>query len=165
MNENKLPCLLYLVIVLLVINIAATGYLVFSGFSGNRDTRTQTVNTKSKVTKDKAMALAKVVIDKYNANDAVGLYSQFDALAKMQFTQEQLTESVQKLNTLMGKVDDFTYSHAEPSGKQAGKEFLTLFYKARLSGGTFTSGEVKLNVAIDVDDLALFGFFIFGHTK
>lgn len=165
MTEAKLLRLLQVTISLLVINLAATGYLIFSTLPGSKSTTLPAAPAKHDVPKDKAMALARIVVDKYNANDVASLYAQFDTLAKMQFSQEQLIESVKKLKLFASQVDDFTYSHAELAGKQGGKEFLTLIYKARLSGGSFPQGEIKLNVVYEEGRLALFGFFLFALAK
>lgn len=100
------------------------------------------------------------MVDRYNAKDVAGLYAQFDPVAKMQFTQDKIAEVVDKLHQLGGRVDDFAYSHLEPAGNHNGKDFLTLHYKVRLSGGVLSSGEMKLTVVQDGDELALYGFFI-----
>lgn len=160
MNETKVLRSLYIVISLLLINVAATGYLAFSIATNSQRQIASPAGAAYQVAKDKAQALAKAVIERYNANDVVGLYSQFDALARMQFTQDKLADSVQKLHSLAGNVDDFAYSHTEAAGKRDGKEFLTLHYKVRLSGGVSPSGEMKLTVIQEGDKLGLFGFFV-----
>jgi CheY-like chemotaxis protein len=112
------------------------------------------------VSNDNARELAKVLVELYNKNDVLGFYYRFDNLAKIQFTQDKLTEIIQKLHSFAGRVDGFAYSHSEPAGMQDGKELRALFFKLRLSGGTMPFGKMKLTVTQDGDKLRLFGFFI-----
>jgi CheY-like chemotaxis protein len=126
-------------------------------------TNTATISPSSAINPvaiDNARGLAKALVELYNANDILGLYYQFDNLAKIQFTQDKLTEIIQKLHSFAGRVDGFAYSHAEAAGMQDGKELWALFYKLRLSGGTMPFGKMKLTVTQDGDKLRLFGFFI-----
>jgi hypothetical protein len=158
MNDAKAPRLLYLLLALVLLNIGMTGYLIYNGNA--HVPAGEQAAMGEQVPKEQAMALAKKVVQRYNDKDLDGLYAEFSDVARMQFTKEKLRETVDKLHSVAGRVDDFAYSHSAIVGNQDGKQFKTLFFKLRLSGGSMPVGEMKITVAVDGKDLPLYGFFI-----
>ena len=110
--------------------------------------------------KSDAMAVAERIVKRYNANDLDGLYAEFSDVARMQFSKEKLRESMGKLHSVVGIVDDYAYSHTAAVGSQDGKQFKTIFYKVRLSGGSIPTGEMKITVVNEGGSLAVYGFFL-----
>ena len=118
----------------------------------------------NQVTEKEALEFARSVVDLYNENKAHEIYLKFDDLARIQFTEKKLTDDLTKLGTLVGHVDEFAYVNTEISGKDSGRTYLALNFRARLSGATSSTGAIKLTVARKEGRLSLFGFFITGQT-
>ncbi len=160
MNEAKILRALYLVIGLTVLNLGVTAYLVVGQKSATVAKADATPPGLPAVSKEAALAVAKRMVEHYNARDLDGLYAQFSDVARMQFTKDKLADSVGKLAALVGNVDDYAYSGATAAGSQDGKPFQTLLYRVRLSGGAMPTGELKITVAQESDGLGVYGFFI-----
>jgi hypothetical protein len=153
---------LYALLVLVGLNLGLTIYFQMAKRQPVADITANADSAATQISDKVAMALARSVVDLYNANDTHGLYLKFDDLARLQFTEQSLGEKLVKLQGMMGHVQDFAYSNAEVAGRSGGKTYLTLNYKARLSGAGFKSGVLKLTVVIKDGQPSLFGFFING---
>lgn len=160
MNESKLQTALYALIALVVGNIALTGYLIYSGTRVAGAPADAAASAGEQVPKAAAMELASRLVARYNNNDLDGLYAEFSDVARMQFTKDKLRDSMTKLKTMVGKVDDYAYSHTQVVGVQDGKQYKTVFFKIRLSGGPISTGEMKVTVVQEGSGLGLYGFFI-----
>lgn len=154
--------LLYALLVLVALNLGLTIYFQAAKSQPAADLSASAGGAVAQISDQEAMALGHSVVDLYNANDAHGLYLKFDDLARLQFTEQGLGEKISKLQSMIGRVQDFAYSNAEVAGKSGGRTYLTLNYRARLTGGTFNSGAIKLTVAMKDGKPSLFGFFING---
>ena len=121
--------------------------------------------TTSAVASNEADKMAAVLVPLYNKKNTAALYDQFDSLAKIQITKEQMTAQMGKLSTLIGRIDSYAYSHTTMAGTQGGRTFYTLHYKVRLSEGQLPTGDMTLTVTRNAGGLSLFGFFINGTTN
>lgn len=160
MNDLKTLRRVNWLIALVAVNIAATAYLIYADRSRPVALNEASAAIGEQVPKSDAMAVAERVVQRYNANDLDGLYAEFSDVARMQFSKEKLSESMEKLHAIVGKVDDYAYSHTAAAGSHDGKAFKTIFYKVRLSGGSIPTGEMKITVASEGDSLAVYGFFL-----
>ena len=160
MNEPKILHRLNVLIALVLVNIGAMAYHIYA----ERTSLTAPVEAQSsigeQVSKSDAMAVAKKIVQRYNANDLEGLYAEFSDVARMQFSKEKLHESMEKLHQIVGTVDDYAYFHTVVAGSQDGKQFKTIFYKVRLSGGSIPTGEMKITVANEGGSLVVYGFLL-----
>ncbi len=152
------------VIGLLALNLCATGYLIFR--TNGAVEVAPVSSTEVGVSEAEASALAEEMVRLYNAKDDAGMYAAFDSIAKAQLTHDELVSQLNTLYPLMGTISDPGFSSAALAGNDAGRDYYTLNYKVRLTGGTFTSGDMKLTVTRREDGLGLVGFFINGtiHT-
>lgn len=160
MNELKLLNRINLLIALVVVNIGAMAYLIYAERTNPVAANQAQNSLGEQVPKSDAMAVAERIVKRYNANDLDGLYAEFSDVARMQFSKEKLHESMGKLRSVVGIVDNYAYSHTAVAGSQDGKQFKTIFYKVRLSGGSIPTGEMKITVANEGGTLAVYGFLL-----
>jgi hypothetical protein len=83
---------------------------------------------------------------------------------KAQLTQEQLNEQLSKFYPIVGTVSDVAFSNVVLAGSDDGRNYYHLNYKVRLSGGPFSTGDMRLTITPRNDELGLVGFFINGET-
>ena len=165
MNDRQSAWLQYSILVLVVLNLGFTVYFNTAKTSGVSLLQNGMNDQANQVTEKEALEFARTVVDLYNENKTHELYLKFDDLARIQFTEQKLTDELAKLNTLVGRVDEFAYVNAEITGKDAARTYLALNFRARISGATFTAGTVKLTVARKNGRLSLYGFFINGQSN
>lgn len=161
MTTDKISAATVLIITLLIANLGLSAYIAFRpspAMAPSKDAAT------SEITKDEAQKLSETLVPLYNQQNLSALYDQFDPLAKVQFTREQLAAQIEKLGSVIGKIEQCAYSHATVAGVQEGRKFYTLHYKVSLSGNSFPTGSMTLNVYRNDDKLGLYGFFVNGGT-
>lgn len=152
-----------LIITLLVANLGLSSYIAFRPSPvTNAGSSNKEVSTAIK--EGEANKIAATVIALYNAKNTEALYEQFDPLAKAQFTRQQLDSQMEKLSSLLGRVENCAYSHATAAGNQNGRDYYVLHFKVGLSGGPFASGDLTLSVSRTTGGLGLFGFFLNGRS-
>ena len=162
MASERSPIIDYAIIGLLLLNLGVTSYWVFRPAS----TRTETPSKPNVDISDaEASSLAAEVVKIYNAKDDAALFAKFDSLAKAQLTQEQLTAQMQQLYPVMGTISDAAFSSAVLAGNDGGRDYYSLNYKVRLTGGPFSTGDMKLSVTRRESGLGLVGFFINGTSQ
>ncbi|PIQ36283.1 MAG: hypothetical protein COW59_13350 [Lysobacterales bacterium CG17_big_fil_post_rev_8_21_14_2_50_64_11] len=105
---------------------------------------------------------AQAIATIYNRQDITALYAKFDQLARIQITQQQLSDQISRLHNLIGDVDEIAYSHAELAGTKDGRTFYNLHYKVTLVSGPFKQATLKLSVVKADAGYSLFGFFLNG---
>lgn len=165
MTDRRVLNLLYLLLVLVVINLGATFYFQLEKTPTSAGTSSNGNSDSALISSKEATDFARSVVDLYNAHDIHGLYLKFDDLARLKITEKDLGDKLSKLQGMMGQVQDFAYSNADVAGKEGDRTYLVLNYKARLAGGTFSTGAVKLTVAIKDGHPSLFGFYITGQAE
>ncbi len=150
-------------IALLVANLGLSAYIAFRPSSVPTAAPAKDATTTA-ISEGEANKLADTLVPLYNQKDFSALYDRFDRLAQAQFTKTQLTEQIEKLGSLLGRIEKYAYSHATVAGAQSGRNFYTLHFKVSLSGGPIPNGDMTLTVARIGDGLGLFGFFVSGGT-
>lgn len=163
MNDRRLGWILGLVLVLTVANLGATLY--FGLIRSKQSLPSSTAeDASSQVSEKEANEIARALIDVYNTGNTHELYLKFDQLARIQFSEQKMTEEMSKLNSMVGKVQDFAYVNSVVAGKEGGRTFITLNYKARLSGGAFDKGTIRITVSRKDGTLGVFGFYVNGES-
>lgn len=163
MNEKKIAGLLYLLTVLVCLNLGISAYLLFR--PATAPAPGASAAARKIFASDAVNSLARTTVDLYNAGKSAELYERFDDLARIQFTQQAMSEQVSKLHSLLGTIGDYAYDRTEPASTQDGRQFYTLIYKVRLKGGPFANGELKLMVFDKEGSPALVGFFVYGRDS
>lgn len=163
MTNDRIPAATVLIIALLIANLGLSSYIAF------RPQTTSAVDASkesaaAEVDAQEADKLAESILPLYNQKNISALYERFDQLAKVQFTQEQLTAQIEKLHSLLGRIERCAYSHATVAGTQGGRIFYTLHYKVSLAGGPLPMGDMTLTVTRNAESLGLYGFFVNGST-
>lgn len=162
--ENNSSSFRYFVIALLTANLGLSIYIAFKPQT-TANTEQDAGSSSSAISSKDATALADRIVPLYNANNENALYDQFDELAKVQISKEQLIEQLSKLGTIIGKIDSYVYSHAVTLGTEGGRTYYKLIYKVRLSGGPFSQGEMTLTVTTGEKGLGLYGLFVNGTSR
>lgn len=163
MNTARSSTATVLIIALLTANLGLSAYIAFRPSPISVDASPKEVAT-SDITTGQARKLSEALIPLYNQKKFDALYEQFDLLAKVQFSKEQLATQIDKLHSMLGQIDGCAYSHATVAGTQGGRTFYTLHYKVSLSGGQLSNGDLTLTVTRNAEGFGLFGFFINGNT-
>ena len=141
-------------------NLALTAYVALRPAAAG--TAATAALGKSVISESEANDLAKDVVALYNKSDPGALYAKLDNLARVQISQEQLTQQVQKLHSLLGDVTNYAYTNAELAGTHEGRTFYNLNYQVALSGAAFAHGTMKLTYVKNSDGYGLVGIFING---
>lgn len=165
MTDRRVLNTLYVLLVLVVINLGATFYFQLAKTTATAVNSSNDSANSALISSKEATDYARTVVDLYNANNIHGLYLKFDDLARLKITEGELGEKLSKLQGMLGHVEDFAYSNATVAGKEGDRTYLVLNYKARLAGGSFNSGAVKLTVAIRDGHPSLLGFYITGQAE
>lgn len=165
MANQRSPIIDVAIIGLLLLNFGATSYIALRPTEREAATATALAAKPADVTEAEALELAEVAVRLYNGKDSAAFYEAFDGIAKAQLTQEQLAAQMEQLYPIMGSVSDAAFSSAVSAGSDGGREYYQLNYKVRLTGGLFTSGDMKLTVIRRDGQLGLVGFFINGTTQ
>ena len=155
----------YAIIGLLLLNVGISSYSAFGPHQSPSQTSSTDQHPSLDVTEAQASALAADILRLYNAKDDVGLFNKFDALARAQLTQEQLSNQLAKLYPVMGTVSDAAFSNVVFAGNDAGRDYYTLNYKVRMAGGPFNAGDMRLTVTKKENGLGLVGFFLNGTSQ
>jgi hypothetical protein len=163
MTDRRVLNLLYVVLILVVVNLGATFYFQMARTTASA--ATSEGSNQALISSKEATDYARTVVDLYNANDVHGLYLKFDDMARLKITEGDLREKLSKLQSMLGHVQDIAYSNATVAGKEGDLTYLVLNYKARLAGGTFNTGSVKLTVAMKDGHPSLFGFYVTGQAE
>jgi hypothetical protein len=165
MTDRRVLNMLYVLLVLVVINLGATFYFQLTKAQTSAGTSHNESAESTLISDKEATDFARSAIDLYNAKDMHGLYLKFDELARLKFTEQEFSDKLSKLQGMMGQVQDFAYSNAAIAGKEGDRTYLVLNYRARLAGGTFNSGALKLTIAMKDGHPSLFGFYITGQAE
>jgi hypothetical protein len=163
MATQRSPLIDFAIISLLILNLGATSYIALR--PAEHATATAVVNKPVDVSEAQALELAEFAVRLYNGKDSAAFYEAFDGIAKAQLTQEQLATQLDQLYPVMGSVSDAAFSSATFAGSDGGRDYYQLSYKVRLTGGPFSSGDMKLTVIRRDGQLGLVGFFINSITK
>jgi hypothetical protein len=165
MSDRRSAWLQYSILVLVALNLGFTVYFNMAKTPAASVLQNGTSDVENQVTEKEALEFARSLVDLYNENKTHEIYLKFDDLARIQLTEQKLTDELAKLHALVGRVDELAYVNGEVAGKDAVRTYLALNFRARISGAAFATGTVKLTVARKDGRLALYGFFINGQTN
>jgi len=163
-NERRLVTLLAVIAVLLVGNIGTTIYFGIAKPVTTDSSKSDSAASREISEKD-AGSLVRKVVSLYNDNKIHDLYLTFDELARVQFTEQKLSEEMAKVRALAGQIDEYAFLKSEVVGKQNDRSVIKLTYQARLSGTGFKSGTLSVAVMKKEGQLALLGFFVNAQTS
>ncbi|MEP6897853.1 MAG: hypothetical protein ABI870_04930 [Rhodanobacter sp.] len=155
--NNKM---VWLLVLLVTGNLALTAYVALRPAAVGA--AATAAAGESVISESKANDLAKDFVALYNKKDPVALYAKLDNLARVQISQEQLAQQIQKLHSVLGDVTNYAYVNSELAGTTDGKAFYNANYKVALSGATFAHGTMKLTFVKNSDGFGLVGLFING---
>jgi hypothetical protein len=100
----------------------------------------------------------------YNSNDVDALYEVLDPVAKTQVPRSKVEETIGKLRPTLGEIESSSYVSFQNISSQ-GVEIIQLNYAVSLSGGTFTSGTLQINIIDRKSGPGLVGFFLNGQAQ
>ncbi len=149
-NQEKRPrsnittgitiALLLLIVILLVCNLGATGYLVYQGqqTSGGGGASTEEPLPPELSSQQSRTALFEQFRLLFNDRDNENLYSLFDPVAREEYPREQLDEELLILYQIAGEINSGTYSHYEYRGASRGRRWYALSYRIQTEHGVGT---------------------------
>ncbi len=113
-ESNRNPLIIILLVVC-VLNLLGTGYIVIALQSGGTTTAT---NGKTPLPSDldsrgERMELLERFMPIYNSKDYAKLYKLLDEAIRIQYTQQELTQSINDIYTIAGEIRRGAYSHYE----------------------------------------------------
>src|SRR5215469_12914129 len=165
MTDRRIVTLLYVLVALVVVNLGATFYFQLSKPRATNEAPDMAAAAPAPESDQSGDALAKTVVDLYNANDTHDLYMTFDAPARAQFTEQSLVDKLSNIHQTTGSVTDYSYANTETAGKDASGTYLYLNYNVHLSGASLSQGMMRLTVMMKNGEPKLYGFFITGRPE
>src|SRR5579863_8912621 len=148
MSENSSRGLLYAILTVTALNLAAT--LVQTGvlLRSSSAVPVAPVDTgkvlPAKYTDALLADIAKRATVPYNDQDIDGLYATFDEIAKNQIPREKFGKQLAQLFTLVGKVESASFSGSQKQQNQGRLDMYQLNYDVRLSGTSFPTGTMSI---------------------
>ena len=112
--------------------------------------------------------LAKIserVVVPYNNQDIEALYATFDDIAKTQLPRDKFEKQLTQLLNLVGKVESSSFSGSQKQHSQGRLDMYQLNYIVRLSGVSFPTGTMSINVLDRESGPSIVAFFINGRTQ
>lgn len=151
-DNNKIYKVLYTLIFLVVLNIGATGYLIYSIYNPYIS------QNIIKITQDLADETAANFIHLYNIKDYTAIYDMLDPAFKAEMTKESLKDTLENISSKIGEIDSFEYLSSYQL-KESDVEYYTLFYRVRLNKGSSSFAEMKISI-LSPENPGIVGFYI-----
>jgi len=156
--------LLYVLLGLVVANLAMTGLLYQRTAPSSRGGVGE-VALPAYLTGPTLAELAERIRANFNTKNWSTLYSEFDAVAQVQFSQQKLAEQFERLSPIIGQIERAEYSHHRFLGRQDAGNAFELHYQLQVSGGTFSAGLMTVTFIDRGDHAGLFSVFINGRSQ
>ena len=161
-TENlKHSQLLYVVIALLVLNLAGTTWLIV-GRGAVEDQQSGSEVALPKLLKEQKENIFDSFQGHWNNTDAASIYDMFDRLVQLDLPREQTIKQIEGFILGFGPIEDAVYSHYLFEGKQAGRDHFVLFYKARFGGDNPGTRVLKISVYHQDQQFGIWGFNVGG---
>ncbi len=155
--------LLYVLLVIVLANLAIT-FLVYQRSLTSTQPGSVQASLPQYLTRSALSELAERIEKDFNSRDWTSFYEQFDPVAQVQFTQEEVETKFERLAPLIGKIERAEYSHYKALGQQDAGGVFELNYVLEVSGGTFSSGIMKVTFVDRGDHPGIFSVFINGKS-
>jgi hypothetical protein len=142
--------LLLLILVVVVINLAISLVLVSREPAG---AASETVEATV------AREWGAKVVEIYNRQDDVLLYELFNQQARVKISQQQLTDQLDRLHQLFGKIESHSYVNSVKLGSKGSEDYFQLFFNLRVSQNS-QPATMKLSLIIEDQTVSLYGLRI-----
>lgn len=132
--------LLGIILVLLICNLSATGYLIYKSqqtIGGGTASTDEPLPAELNSAQGKA-ALFEKFREPFNNKDDDNLYALLDPLAQADLTREKFDQQIPLLYQVAGKINSGVYSHYEYKGISRGRKWFVLYYRIQTDKGTLT---------------------------
>ncbi len=127
--------------VLLALNICGTSYLIIKN-----NPQKQANELISFENNDGLKKLVEAAVLEYNKKNFNGVYSLFDASAKIQMSDTDTIKALEEMSKFSGRVVDYVYAGSAKAGFISGKNYYTVKYHAKFEGGTIEKSRGELSV-------------------
>jgi hypothetical protein len=166
--DNSARGLLVAILIVVSLNLAATlvqtGLLFRSPSGVSLPAADAEKALPAKYTDAMLAKIADRVVVPYNNKDMDALYAAFDEIAKNQMPRDKFEKQLTQLLNLVGKVESSSFSGSQKQQSQGRLDMYQLNYIVRLSGVSFPTGTMTINVLDRESGPAIIGFFINGRT-
>lgn len=152
--------LLSICIILLLINLGATGFLIF------RSQRTATATETPEIeplpaglsSVEKRKELFERFKKPFNNNDNENIHALLGPLAQVGISKEEINERILFVYEFTGNIESGSYSHYDYAGISEGKKWFVLYYELKTDKGPAT---LSVTIAQEGDEpYAIFGFYV-----
>lgn len=132
--------LLVIIVLILVCNLGATGYLVylFQQIPSGEITSTKEPLPTELSSEQERITLFEKFRVLFNDRDNEKLYGLVAPLARVEYTREQFDQEMPILYQLAGNINSGTYSHYEYGGISHGRKWFELYYRIQTDHGIGT---------------------------
>jgi len=152
--------LLALILMLLVCNLAATGYVIFKlqqTDNGKSASTSEPLPNELDSTKGKDELFEKFR-ELFNNKDDDGLYELLDPLVRVEITREKFDEQLPIIYQISSTIKSGAYSHYDYQGMSRGRKVFVLHYIIETDKGTAT---LDITIAkADQEPYTIWGFHL-----
>ncbi|HSF95626.1 MAG TPA: hypothetical protein VLA52_11430 [Thermohalobaculum sp.] len=147
-KKEKAHPLLYVIVGLAVINLAATGVLAIKLLRQPPNSISQEQPLPDILDGEIRNSIYKRFSLLFNDSNYEGVFDILHPLARVSLEKDVAIESLSAMHQSFGSVGDGVYSHYDYKGTDSGRKLYSLYFKTRLSGGSLNmnSGTVIIHL-------------------
>jgi hypothetical protein len=126
-----------MILVCLIINMGATGYLIYrlhQPFTEGTTSIEESLPTDLNSSQGKTDLFEEIRIP-FNERDNERLYALLDPLAQIEVPREEFDDSMLILYQMVGEIESGVYSHYNYQGNSNGKKWFVLYYRIHTEHG------------------------------
>ncbi len=160
--ENKNPShpLLYILVILVALNLAATSALLFNGGDNTSLNEKNVSSLPDYLTNEEIEKLKNRVIDLYNKRDVDTFYDEFDGSFHVQITRDEFRQIAERLYQMAGRIEDAAYVGFTDQSKQGQPDSYVLNFMIRVGESDFSTGSMTITIFDRSDYFGITGFFM-----
>jgi hypothetical protein len=152
--------ILYVLVVLVALNLAATAALIFSERPITVSESSTSTSLPAYLSDEEIAKLRDRVISLYNAHDSQAFYSEFDEAVRVQLTEDQFLENFEKLYEITGRIEEAAYIDYLKVTDQEGRGSYVLKFTVRVGDSEYSTGKMTITVYDRGDHYGLIGFLL-----
>ena len=168
MNDQKTSPLLYVITTLVVVNIAATCWLISKVSSAPTTvTRSLPQPLPSYMNKEVKRQIYNEFKTAFNSKEFSSFWNLFSDLARSKMNRQNTERVYLQLLDYFSEVEEGTFSHYEYSGRKGSLTMYVLYYNVSLSAESkFGSrGELKMTISDDGQDYGIVGAYLVSKAE
>lgn len=169
MSRETTPPILYLIVLLVVINIAVTGWIVIkiSPPSSAVSESPSVENLPSYLTKEAKLRIYSDFRQAFNSQNFDAFWDLFSDMAHVRTNKADMKKSYDQMLDYFGGVEGGTFSHYEYAEKQGNLKVFILYYAVKFSETSKfgRQGKLKLSVTDDGQEYGIISTYLLSETQ